>query len=137
MASTLAAIRESTSVTCLAAEPPASVTTISQPLLAASSCMLLVSARRHGLSLTVWENPTLYLSFLASLGSSPVLVLPVLPEVAAVAVGLVLPVSPALQPERASMQTIIAASRVSRRLDFTTFLLLVPSVQYSYLFLPA
>src|SRR5690349_11901108 len=89
IASTFCAIRLSTSATCLAEESVASVTTMSQPRLVASSFMLWVSARRQGLLLTICENPTLYLSFLANLGKPLAFpaVVPVLPLVAGVAVG--------------------------------------------------
>ena len=53
------AIMLSTSATCLAAEPAASVATSSQPHSAATFLKLSVSAMRHGLLLSLWAKPTL------------------------------------------------------------------------------
>jgi len=53
------AIKLSTSATCFAADPPASVSTRSQPQVAAVSWKLFVWAIRQGLLLSVWAKPTL------------------------------------------------------------------------------
>ena len=58
MTSTFWAMRSSTSETCFAVCPCASVTTSFTPRFAASSRRLFVSAMRQGLSLSICENPT-------------------------------------------------------------------------------
>jgi hypothetical protein len=48
----------STSATCLAAEPPASVMMRSQPHSSAAASKLAVSAIRQGLLDSLWAKPT-------------------------------------------------------------------------------
>src|SRR5471032_205080 len=66
--STCCAIMLWISATCFDAELFASVITICQPHFAATSLKLLVSARRHGLLLSVWAKPTRKGFLFASLG---------------------------------------------------------------------
>src|SRR6201996_9537371 len=56
--------------TCLVLEPLASVIPICQPHLAAMSLKLLVSARRHGLLLSVCAKPTFSGVLVGSFGSA-------------------------------------------------------------------
>ena len=73
--------------------------------------MLLVSARRQGLSLTVCEKPTLYLSFFASLGRP---LLGCVPPASGVEVALSVP--HALRINRASTARL---NSVNKRVPFT------------------